>query len=44
MAINPEILALKIDAGIFPRAIDTSTTDEETVDGRTAKKKNDNQK
>ena len=37
MPINPEILALKIAPGTLPRAIDTITTDEETVDGTAAK-------
>ena len=38
----PEILALKIALGILPSAIETITTDDETVDGRAAKKKTDN--
>ncbi len=41
--INPEILALKIAAGTFPLAMETITTEDETVEGNTAKKKNPNQ-
>lgn len=37
--IIPEILALKMAAGILPLAMDTITTEEDTVDGRAAKKK-----
>ena len=37
--IIPEILALKIAAGIFPLAIETITTDDDTVEGNAAKKK-----
>lgn len=37
--INPEILALKIAVGRFPRAIATITTEDETVEGNTPKKK-----
>jgi hypothetical protein len=33
-----ETLALKIAAAIFPRAIETITTEEETVDGKAARK------
>ena len=33
-----DTLALKIAAGIFPRAIDTITTDDDTVDGSVARK------
>src|SRR5690606_9900068 len=29
--INPDVLALKIAAGIFPRAMETMTTEEDTV-------------
>src|SRR5690606_8145118 len=36
--INPEIEALKMAAGTFPRAMDTITTDEVTVEGSAAKK------
>ena len=43
MPIRPEILALKIAAGTLPWAIDTITTDEETVEGIAAKNKNDSQ-
>ena len=35
----PEILALKIAAGIFPFAMETITTDAETVEGNVARKK-----
>ncbi len=38
-----DILALKIAAGIFPLAIDTITTEEETVEGSAARKKNPSQ-
>ena len=38
--IIPEILALKIAAGKFPFAIETITTEEETVEGRAAINKN----
>ena len=41
--INPEILALKIAAGILPFAMETITTEEETVDGKAAKNKKANQ-
>ena len=34
-----ETLALKIAAAMFPRAMETITTDEETVDGKAARKK-----
>ena len=37
--INPEILALKIAVGKFPLAIATITTEEDTVEGKTPKKK-----
>lgn len=37
---RPEILALKIAAGTFPLAIETMTTEDETVDGSAAKNKN----
>lgn len=37
MPIRPEMLALKIAPGILPRAIDTITTDDETVEGTAAK-------
>ena len=40
MPINPEILALKIAAGILPLAMETITTDEETVEGNAARNKN----
>lgn len=40
MPIKPEILALKMPAGIFPLAIEIITTEEETVEGKQAKKKN----
>ena len=43
MPIKPEILALKIAAGILPLATDTITTEEETVDGIAAKNKKDSQ-
>ncbi|GGA84978.1 hypothetical protein GCM10008015_27210 [Flavobacterium palustre] len=33
------MLALKIAAGMFPLAIETITTDEETVDGKEARNK-----
>ena len=33
-----DTLALKIAAGIFPPAIETITTDDETVDGKVARK------
>ena len=36
--ISPEIEALKIAEGTFPLAIETITTDEETVEGKHAKK------
>lgn len=39
MPIKPEILALKMPAGIFPLAIEIITTEEETVEGKQAKKK-----
>jgi hypothetical protein len=35
-----EILALNIAAEIFPCAIETITTDDETVEGKAARKKN----
>src|SRR5699024_293999 len=38
--IIPERLALKIAAGMFPFANETKITEEETVDGTAAKKKN----
>src|SRR5690606_7141330 len=41
--INPDILALKIAAEIFPRAMETITTEEDTVDGNAAKKKKESQ-
>lgn len=41
--INPEMLALKIAVGKFPLAIATITTEDDTVEGRTPKKKIDNQ-
>ncbi|BDX36964.1 hypothetical protein CYCD_03190 [Tenuifilaceae bacterium CYCD] len=41
---NPEILALKIAAGIFPLAMDTITTEEDTVDGNAARKRNESHK
>ena len=41
--IKPEILALKIAPGIFPLAIETITTEEETVEGKAARKKIANQ-
>ena len=34
MPIRLEMLALKIAAGILPPAIDTITTDEDTVEGK----------
>jgi hypothetical protein len=34
MPIRLEMLALKIAAGILPPAIDTITTEEDTVEGR----------
>ncbi len=37
-----DILALKIAAGILPPAIETITTEDETVEGKAAKKKNGN--
>ena len=37
--INPEILALKMAVGKFPLAIATITTEEDTVEGKTPKKK-----
>ena len=37
--INPEILALNMAVGKFPRAIATITTDDDTVEGKTPKKK-----
>ena len=37
--ISPEIEALKMAEVIFPLAIETITTDEDTVDGRLARKK-----
>src|SRR5690554_845723 len=37
--IKPEILALNMAAGILPFAIETITTDEDTVDGNAAKNK-----
>ena len=40
--INPEMLALKIAAGKFPFAIETITTEVETVEGNAAKNKNEN--
>jgi len=36
--MSPEIEALKIAEGTFPFAIDTITTDDDTVDGKQAKK------
>lgn len=42
--INPDILALKMAVGKFPFAIATITTEEETVEGNTPKKKTDNHK
>lgn len=39
MPIKPEILALKMPAGIFPLAIEIITTEEETVEGKQARKK-----
>ena len=36
---TPDILALKIAAGIFPFAMETITTDAETVEGNVARKK-----
>ncbi len=42
--INPEMLALKIAVGRFPLAIATITTEEETVEGRTPKKKMESHK
>ena len=41
--INPEIVALNMAAGTFPFAIETITTEEETVEGNAAKNINDNQ-
>ena len=38
MPIKPEIEALKIAEGTLPLAIETITTDDETVEGRQAKK------
>lgn len=35
-----EILALNMAAGIFPPAIETITTEDDTVDGSAARKKN----
>ena len=35
---RPEMLALKIAPGIFPLAIETITTEEDTVEGRAARK------
>ena len=37
--ITPEILALKIAPEMFPRAMETITTDEETVPGKADRKK-----
>lgn len=42
--IKPEILAFKIAAGTLPRAMETMTTEEETVEGKAARKKKDSQK
>lgn len=36
--IKPEILALKIAEEIFPFPIETITTEEDTVDGKAARK------
>ncbi|BFM45138.1 hypothetical protein CFS9_37790 [Flavobacterium sp. CFS9] len=41
--IKLEMLALKIAAGIFPLAIETMTTEEDTVDGKAARKKTPSQ-
>ena len=41
--IKPEILALKMAAAKLPLAIETNTTEEETVEGNAAKNKNANQ-
>jgi hypothetical protein len=35
----PEMLALKIAPPIFPRAMETITTEEDTVEGNTEEKK-----
>lgn len=43
MPIKPEMLALKIAAAKLPLAIETNTTEEETVEGNAAKNKNANQ-
>jgi hypothetical protein len=37
--MSPEILALNIAVGRFPLAMATITTDDDTVDGNTPKKK-----
>jgi len=37
--ISVEMLALKMAAGMLPRAIETMTTEDETVEGRHARKK-----
>lgn len=42
--INPEILALKIAPGILPLAMETMTTDDDTVDGSAARKNTANHK
>src|SRR5699024_8690709 len=39
MPTKPDMLALKIAAGTFPRAIETIITDEVTVEGKAAKNK-----
>ena len=43
MPISPEIEALKIAEVTFPLAIDTITTEEETVEGKHAKKYTESQ-
>ena len=43
MPIIPEIEALKIAEVTFPFAMETITTDDETVEGKLAKKKTESQ-
>src|SRR5690606_14645344 len=42
--INTEIVALKMAAGTFPQAMETITTEEDTVEGKAARKKKESQK
>src|SRR5690606_36717245 len=42
--IKPGMLAFRIAAGTLPRAIETNTTEDETVDGSAARKKKESQK